>query len=204
MLRKATIALAGGLLIALSAPGHTQIPGVELVRGTIDSVDGDIMTMTTREGEQILVILGESLLVGFNTELTLGDLEPGTQLGVTTLEAADGTNEPLEVHVMEDAGNLHGQWDLVEGAVMTNGIVTEAGDAEGGRQITVHYILADEEGDWTIVVPPDIPVLEVVNAGDRSLLVPGAFVFVVAVPLDDGGYVTNYIQAEKEGVRPAL
>ncbi|MHA1559140.1 MAG: hypothetical protein ACTSWI_00480 [Alphaproteobacteria bacterium] len=204
MINKVAYALAGGLLLAFAAPSHAQIPGVELIRGTIDSVDGDILAMTTRDNEQILVILGEDLVVGFNTELTLADLAPGVQLGVTTLEGPDGVNEPLEVHVMQDAGNLHGPWDLVDGAMMTNGIVTDAADANGGRQITIHYILTEEEGDWTIVVPPDIPVLEVVNAGDRSLLVPGAIVFVVGVPLDDGGYVTNYIMAEKDGVPPAL
>jgi hypothetical protein len=196
--------IAAGVLVAFAAPAAAQAP--IFLRGTIDSIDGDTMIMTTRAGETVTVMLGDPLTIGYNVEFNVEDLEAGVQLGVTTVTGPDGNPVPFEVHVMDDAGNINMPWqhDLAPDAMMTNGVIAEAETVGDGRQITVHYDVEGGGGDVTVVVPDDIPVLRNYNDGDRSLLVPGAFVFVVGVPLEDGGYTTNYIQAEKDGVRPAL
>lgn len=198
--------LAVGLLVAagLSSPASAQAP--TFLRGTIDSVDGDTMMMTTRAGESVTVMLGDPLTIAYNVEFAIEDLEPGVELGVTTTPGPDGTPVPFEVHVMDDAGDFQAPWqhDLAQDATMTNGTVAEAETVGEGRQITVRYELDDGGGEWTVVVPDDIPVLRTFNDGDRSLLVEGAFVFVVAIPTEDGNYAANYIQAEKDGVQPAL
>lgn len=196
--------LAAGMLVAMAVPAAAQAP--TFLRGTIDSVDGDTMVMTTRGGETLTVMLGDPLTIGYNVEYDIEDLEPGVQLGVTTISGPDGNPEPFEVHVMDDAGNVSTPWqhDLAPDAMMTNGVIASAETVGEGREITVHYETEAMGGDVTVVVPDDIPVLRTFNDGDRSLLVPGAFVFVVASPGEDGGYSTNYIQAEKDGVAPAL
>lgn len=193
------------LLVALTVSARAQ-PALTFLRGTIDSVDGNTMVMTTRAGEVVTVALGRLLQVSYNVELTLADLEPGVELGVTTVLDENGVPVPLEVHVLVNAGNMHAPWqnDLVPDAMMTNGMVSEANNVGDGRQITIHYGPRNGGGDWTVIVPPDIPVLYTRNDGNRSLLVPGAFVFVAAMPAGSGAYRTNYIQAEKDGVRPAL
>lgn len=205
MTRKAFPGIAAVLLIALSASAAAQ-PSFTFLRGIIDSVDGNTMVMTTRGGETVIVELGLLLGIGYNVRLTLADLDPGVGLGVTTVEGRDGVPVPIEVHVLDNAGNIHEPWqnELEPTAMMTNGVVTEAVNVGDGRQITVHYGPRNGGGDWTVVVPPDIPVLYTRNDGDRSLLVPGAYVFVAAMPTGPGSYRTNYIQAEKDGVRPAL
>ena len=204
MSRKTLRLLAAGIAIAVAAPAAAQAP--TFLRGTIDSVDGDTLVITTRAGETLTISLGEPLIVGYNVEYAIADLEAGVQLGVTTVTGPEGEPVPIEVHVMDNAGNLHMPWphDLAPEAMMTNGVVAEAETVGDGRRITVHYELEAGGGDWTVVVPDEIPVLRTFNDGDRSLLVPGAFVFVVANPTEGGGYATNYIQAEKDGVAPAL
>lgn len=195
------------LTLAVPAIAQNQQPAGTpvLLRGTIDGVDGNRLTITTREGKKIDLTMNDALRVGYNTQKTLADLDEGVQVGVTTVDGPDGKPRALEVHVMDDAGNVHRPWDLAPNSTMTNGIVTNAEDASAGaREITVHYKTPDAEGDWVVTVPPDTPVVYLLNDGDRSLLVPGAYVFVSARKLDDGTYTTGYIQAEKEGVKPPL
>ena len=206
MMRRTLAAAGAALLLALSTPIAAQPANTTLLRGTIDSIDGNTMVMTTREQETVTVTLGLILIVGYNETLTLADLDPGVGLGVTTVQGTDGVPVPIEVHVLDNAGNYHAPWEneLDPTAMMTNGVVTEAVNVGDGRQITVHYGPRNGGADWTVVVPPDIPVLYTRNDGDRSLLVPGAYVFVAATPTGPGTYRTNYVQVEKDGVRPAL
>jgi hypothetical protein len=201
----ASLVVSAALSIAVTASAAAQ-PSFTFLRGTIDSIDGNTMVMTTRGGETIAVELGLLLIVGYNVRLTLADLDAGVELGVTTVEGRAGVPVPIEVHVLDNAGNVHEPWqnELEPTAMMTNGVVTDAVNVGDGRQITVHYGPRGGGGDWTVVVPPDIPVLYTRNDGDRSLLLPGAYVFVAAMPTGPGTYRTNYVQAEKDGIRPAL
>src|SRR5215207_7197909 len=99
--------IAGAVLLALvaAAPALAQQPAPAgtpmFLRGTIDSVDGNMMAMTTREGEKVTVTLSDPLTVGYNTQRTLADLDEGVQLGVTTVEGPDGKPRALEVHIMD-------------------------------------------------------------------------------------------------------
>lgn len=199
-------AILGAALIA--APAFAQQPaGTPMfLRGTIDSVDGNALAMTTTAGEKLNVTLADELRVGYNTQRTMADLDEGVQLGVTTVEGADGMPRAIEVHIMDQTPGVHRPWDEQAGSTMTNGEVSTISDvaADGSRMMTVHYKTADAEGDYEMLVPGDIPVVHLANDGDRSLLVPGAFIFVSARKLDDGTYTAGYIQAEKDGVKPPL
>ena len=204
-MKKASAAVGAALFIASCTPLAAQTSFVFL-RGTISSIDGNTMVMNTRAGETVSVHLGLILVIGYNVRLTLAELDPGVGLGVTTVEGPGGVPVPIEVHVLDNAGNYHAPWEneLEPTAMMTNGIVTEAANVGDGRQITIHYGPRNAGADWTLVVPAEIPVLYTRNDGDRALLVPGAYVFVAATPTGPGTYRTNYVQAEKDGIRPAL
>lgn len=108
--------------------------------------------------------------------------------------------------MMDETPGVHRPWDEEAGSTMTNGEVTEISEVadDGSRIMTVHYKTADAEGDYQMVIPGDIPVVHLANDGDRSLLVPGAYIFASARKLDDGTYTAGYIQAEKDGVRSPL
>lgn len=199
-------AILGAALIAAPAFAQ-QPPGTPvMLRGTIDSIDGNTLAMTTTGGEKLNVTLAEQLRVGYNAQRTMADLDEGVQLGVTTVEGEDGKPRAIEVHIMDQTPGVHRPWDEEAGSTMTNGEVTTITDtaADGSRMMTVHYKTDQAEGDYEILVPGDIPVVHLSNDGDRSLLVPGAYIFVSGRKLDDGTYTAGYIQAEKDGVKPPL
>lgn len=198
-------ALAGLVVAAATAPAMAQQPGTPmLLRGTVDGVDGNSMAITTREGEKLTLTLSDETRIAYNTQKTMADIAEGVQLGVTTIDGPDGKPKALEVHIMDQTPGVHRPWDLVPDSTMTNGTVTSAADQDGNRVFTVHYKTDQGEGDWEVVVTPDTPVVHMVNDGDRSLLVAGAYVFVSARKLDDGTYTAGFVMAEKDGVKPPL
>jgi len=106
-------------------------------------------------------------------------IQSGAFVGTAAVTAADGTLSALEVLVFPEAargtGEGHSPWDLQPGSTMTNATVTDVVPGAKGRTMTLRY----KDGEKTIVVPDGIPVVTIKPA-DRSLLVPGAKVFVFA------------------------
>ncbi len=80
---------------------------------------------------------------------------------------------------------------------MTNATLTSVVQATGGREITLEY----KGGSQKILVPEGVPMAATVP-GDRSLLVPGAYVFTVAQVAPDGKISASRIQVSKDGVKP--
>ena len=82
---------------------------------------------------------------------------------------------------------------------MTNATVGTITQAPQGNVIKVSY--KGTESEYT--VDPTTPILA--NAtGDRSLLVPGAAVFVIALKHDDGTLTSTRLYVEKDGVKPPM
>jgi hypothetical protein len=81
---------------------------------------------------------------------------------------------------------------------MTNGSV---GDlvTTNGRSITVNY----KGGQKTIVIPDDVPIVNLVPA-DRSLLKPGVKVVLFAQKAADGSLTAQAISAGENGVTPPM
>ncbi len=69
MIRRASAAFGAALVIALCTPVAAQ-PAYEFLRGTIVSIDGNTMVMTTREQETVTVGLGLILVVGYNVTVS--------------------------------------------------------------------------------------------------------------------------------------
>jgi hypothetical protein len=84
---------------------------------------------------------------------------------------------------------------------MTNASVSAVGNVtqSNGKVVTVTY----KGGKDDVVVTPDVPVVTY-GPGDKSLLKPGATVFVAAQKKPDGTLTTSRITAEKDGVKPPM
>lgn len=67
------------------------------------------------------------------------------------------------------------------------------------RSITVNY----KGGQKTIVVPEDVPIVNLV-AGDRSLLKRGVKVVMSAQKAVDGSLSAQFISAGRDGATPPL
>jgi hypothetical protein len=169
------------------------------VRGTIARLDGDVLTVKSRDGKEVRVQLAPDAQVAVAKATTLADIKPGTYVGSAAVKRADGTLVAKEVHTLPPqvpAGHI--PWDLEPGSTMTNANLEGVAKAAGGQEITLQY----KDGTQKILVPPGTPIVTFVP-GDRSALKAGETIFTTARVEADGKLSTQRIQVSKDGVRPA-
>jgi hypothetical protein len=194
-----------GLTLALAASGVTaqDVPPVR-VRGEITTIDGQLLTVRTREGTTERVELAPEAKVLAVVPAELGAIAPGTFVGTAAVPRPDGRLMALEVVVflegMRGTGEGHYGWDLAPESTMTNATVYTAEAATDGRALTLRY----PEGEKTVVVPPQAPVVRL-EPGDASLLRPGGHVFVPsAARRPDGTLSTNVVAIGRDGLVPPM
>ena len=168
------------------------------IRGAITAVDATTLSVKSRRGEDLKIALTDATTVGVTTAVKFEDLRAGDYVGATAVKRADGKLVALEVHYLPpNAASGHFPWDLAPGSTMTNANVVEARIAAAGvRELTLKY----KDGEQTIVVAPDTPVVRAVP-GARSDLKVGETVFVAAQSAD-GRLTALRVQVSKDGVRP--
>jgi hypothetical protein len=196
--------LLGLLALALTAQIATAQNTSVRVRGTITGLEGNVLSVKTREGEAIKINLPDNVGVSAAKTITMADIKPGDFVGTATMKNAQGALVAMEVHLFPAAlrgvvPEGHGNWDLAPGSLMTNAILSSAPvQVSGGREMTLQY----KDGAQKIIIPEGIPIFTTVP-GDRSLLVPGAFIFTGAQMGADGKITTARIQVSKDGAKPA-
>lgn len=192
------------LLAALSfaVPALAQ-SGPMRIRGTIDAIGADTVTILGRDGQKQTVMLDRDLTVSTVKRLRVADIKPGSFVGTATRRLPDGSLEALEVLVfpeeMRGAGEGHRPWDLEPGSMMTNGTVTGAVESADDREITVTY----KDGSQSVRIPSDTPVVTLAPA-DRADLKPKAPVFLSAASGPDGKLHTARITVGTHGVAPPM
>jgi hypothetical protein len=63
-------------------PAAAQQQGPSRIRGTIESVDGNILTVTARDGTTQKIGLASDLVITGLVKTTLADVKPGSYIGV--------------------------------------------------------------------------------------------------------------------------
>ena len=106
-----------------------QPPTPSRVRGTIEAVDGDVLSVKSRSGEDFkLRMSGDMRVVGI-TRISLSDIKVGSFIGTTTVPGPDGSQNAVEVHVfpenMRGTGEGSRPYDLRPNSTMTNATVAE-------------------------------------------------------------------------------
>ena len=195
-MNKLYMALLCGALVLASATADAQTN--VRVRGTITAFDGQVLSVQSRDGKDLKLQLAENATVAAAKAITLNDLKSGDYVGSTTMRSADGKLVAREVHtIARTVPEGHGPWDLEPDSTMTNANVAAVVTAAGGHELTLEY----KGGSQKILVPEGTPIVTTVPA-DRSLLVPGTYVFIAAQVASDGTMTAMRIQASKDGVRP--
>jgi hypothetical protein len=188
--------LCAGAALAQNAP-PTRI------RGTIAALDGQTLSVNTREGAKVDILLNDPLAVATVKRVDLADVKPGSYVGIATRAGASGERDALEVLVFPEAmrgvGEGHYAWDLEPGSMMTNGTVNGTVDAKSGRQLSVAY----KDGSQTIIVPPNAPVVTFAPA-EKSDLKPGAKVMFGATKNAEGKLAASRVTVETNGVAPPM
>jgi hypothetical protein len=198
--------LAGALMAMLALPAAAQNApeGTPTrIRGTVEKLDGQMLTVKSREGPQLTIALAPNFTVAAVVKKSLADIKAGDYVGAASTKGADGKLHALEVLIFPEAlrGTAEGEraWDLTPDSLMTNATVAGIASAAQGQALKVTY----KGGESEIIVAPNTPVVTFAP-GDASLLKPGAAVFIGALKKLDGSLSAARVNAEKDGVKPPM
>ena len=185
-------------LVFLSSVAIAQTP--TRVRGTITSVDGDVLSVKSREGKDLRVHLAPNVSVTTAKSTTLEELK-GKYVGVTAVQK-EGRMTALEVHAIPpQAKPGHFPWDLAPQSTMTNanldGIAQVNGQSGAGNEITLNY----QGGSQKVLVPPGTPIVAF-DPGSKADLKAGETIWTNARQESDGRIVAERLNVSKDGVKP--
>lgn len=196
----ALLMVTGVSAFAQAPPDGTPMP----VRGTIEKLDGQNLTVKARGGQTVTVALAPNFTVNGVEKRSLADIKPGDYVANTSIKGADGELHVVEIHIFPEAMKpqvTEGQRpsSLIEGGLMTNAFVEEVTETPKGRVLKGKW----KDGTVETVVEPTAPIVTYVP-GDPSLLKPGAAVTIFALKKPDGTITSARVTAEKDGVKPPM
>jgi hypothetical protein len=198
-LRSLVTALAAVAVASLASSAALAQQPTRL-RGTVEKVDGNVLTVKAGEAGEVKVALGDKAQVFGVVNATLADIKPNDFIGVGAMPQADGSQKAIQVNIFAEAmrgiGEGHRPWDRPN-STMTNGAVDTTVKGVEGQVLIVKY----KDGEKKIVVTPDA-VIRAYKAGDRSELKPGANIATFAVKKPDGSFETSRINVGRDGVVP--
>jgi len=182
-----TVAVGGAIWLGAAPPLSADEAAPYRVRGTLEAVGGDELTVATREGETLDVALQDQTRVMVVKPASLEDIKRGDYVGLTSIDSGD-RRIAISAHIFAEdlrgTAEGHHPWDLVEEPnTMTNAAVAEIEQVGDERELQVTYTEGEGEqkveGSQTIYVPEELPVVRMERAADRSVLEPGEKTFLV-------------------------
>ncbi len=180
-----------------------QPPTPSRVRGTIEGIDGKVLAVKSRAGEDFKLKMTDDMRVVGIIKISLADIKVGSFIGTTTVPGPDGGQNAVEVHVfpedMRGTGEGSRPYDLRPNSTMTNATVATTVAGNDGHTLLIKY----KDGEKKVVVGPDTPVVTYVPA-DKSDLKPGAKMIAFIKQLPDGSYETNRVSVGRDGLTPPM
>lgn len=197
----------------------------EHVRGTIESVDGEVLTVATSAGS-VRVQLAPSTAVATVVQSDPAHITAGSFVGITSVTDPDGSQRAVEVHVFPEAmrgtgeGSRGWDWPGAAGSRMTNGTAAASKMTNGtvsnskmtngtvraqadGSPLTLQFKNGTSDDSQTIAIPPGIPVVAL-EPGKTTDLQPGAHAFVIATRKSSGVLTADRILVGQDGVVPPM
>jgi hypothetical protein len=180
-----------------------QPPSPTRVRGTIEGIDGDVVAVKSRSGDDVKLHMTSGMRIVGIVKISLADIKVGSFIGATTVPGPDGSQNAVEVHVFPEAMRGTGEgsrpYDLRPNSTMTNATVAESVAGNDGHTLLVKY----KDGEKKVVVSPETPVVTYVPA-DKSDLKEGAKVIAFVKKLPDGSFETDRISVGRDGLTPPM
>jgi hypothetical protein len=196
---------AGLALVLGASAALAQQPQTVRVRGTIEKVDGNVMTVKSREGATLTIKQGDKFRVQGMAKASLADIPVDTFIGVTAMPQPDGSVKAIAIHIFTAQQRAvvpqrHGPWDFQPGSTMTNAVVGSKVSATDGNVLMVKY----KDGEKKVVVTPQTSIVKVVP-GDQSEVKAGAKIIIMgARKQPDGTLVAPNIYVGKDGIAPPM
>jgi len=194
--------IAAVVIAAVSAAAFAQAP--TRIRGTIEQVEGNTLTIKARSGELMKVKVPDNVVVTAITKASVADIANGKFIGTTTVGQRDGALVAEEIHIfpesMRGTGEGHRDWDLRPESKMTNANVADIKSMGDGKVMTIQY----KGGEKKILVTPRTVVVNF-EPSSRAELKPGAPVFINAAERQaDGSYTAPRVNVGLHGQIPPM
>ena len=205
MINRISSALAASALaLTFATAALAQQPQAVRIRGTIEKVDGNVLTIKAREGDEKIVKLADDVKVTGIAKIAMSEIKPGSYIGVSAMPKADGKQQALAIHIFMESQRGTGEgfqpWDLKPGSSMTNATVADRVTGTTGETITVKY----KGGEKIVDVTPETPIVTFLP-GEKSELVPGAKVIIFgAVPTSEGAFTAARLGVGRDGITPPM
>lgn len=197
-----SIVLVASLIASIGSTAFAQTPPVRL-RGTVNTIEGQSMTMTSREGKVLKVAITPDTRYAYVKAMEMADIKSGSFIGAAGRPGKDGAIDALEVVVFQESGRGsnegHYAWDLLPDSSMTNATVAAVVEGTSGRELNLVY----KDGSKKVTVKSGVPIVTILP-GVSTDVMPGVPVFVVAVPKESGEYTATRIVSGKDGVAPPM
>ena len=182
-----------------AAPSFAQAP--KPVRGTIEKIEGPVVSIKEKDGTVVPVKLTDKAQVFGVAPAGIGDIEAGDFIGVGAMPQPDGSQKAIQVTIFAPSQRGLGEgfrpWDRPN-STMTNGTVDTTVAGVNGRLLTVKY----KGGEQKIIIAEGANIRAYV-ASDKSELKPGAHVAVTRPEkAPDGSLQAARINVGRSGIVP--
>jgi len=198
-----------GIAVVLSASASlAQQPQTTRIRAMIEKVDGDVLMIKARNGDQLKVMMADNARYAAMIKATLDDLKPDTYIGVTSMPQPDGTLKAVAIHIFQPnqrgTGEGHRPWDLTPGSMMTNAAIETTVASADGQTITVKYKQGEKVEDKKVLVTPQTVIVRYVP-GDKNELKPGVHIIIGAATKNaDGSFGAAALNYGRDGIVPPM
>lgn len=183
------------LLLLVTTAAFAQAP--TRVRGTITSLEGDVLSVKSREGKEVKIQLAPDAQVALTKKASAADFKPGAYVGVTSVKGPDGRLVARRVHALgPQVPQMHGTWDSIPDSMMTNATLDATAQVGAGTEL----VLKNKDGEQKILVTPQTEYYTFAP-GTRADLKPGETIFT-GTAQKDGKLVAQRVTVSKDGVNP--
>jgi hypothetical protein len=200
-----------------AADDHTPKPVQDAaepdhIRGRVTLVEASLFAVKTGEGRTLRIGLHETTTVIGLSKGSFAEVDFGVYVGAVAVkleeyspivrDSAVWLHKGFELRIIDDKlrgiALGHKKWDLTPDSIISHGWV----DDLEIRVLSIKWGPTDYD-ETDVEVPRDVPVQKM-SLGDKSLIQPGASVFVGAQKGSDGKYVALFVLVGKDGIVPAL
>ena len=196
----------GVALIGTAVAQQQQQPPMR-IRGQIEKIDGNTLTVKARDGATLTVNVPDNVRVMNFVKASLADIKPNSYIGVTAMPQPDGSQKAIAIHIFLEAqrgtGEGHRPWDLRPGSTMTNAAVETTAGSVDGQVLTVKYKQGDKVDEKKVIVPPDAAIVTYAPA-DKSELKAGAQIIIFGAQKQADGTLQAQAVNVGKGITPPM
>jgi hypothetical protein len=196
---------AAGLALVMAATAALAQQKPLRIRGTIEKVDGNTLTVKARSGESLKITTPDDVRVQGLAKASLADISVDSFIGVTAMPQPDGSQKAIAIHIFTEQQRKavpqgHTAWDLQPNSTMTNAVVGSKVAAKDGEVLMMQY----KGGEKKVVVTPQTAIVRVV-AGDKIEIKPGAHIIIMRADKQaDGSLKAGAVYVGKDGITPPM